>query len=126
MNRLNRSAGLLVLALAGTALHAADDGADQQAVAPKASQAAIPFANLRSSIRHWQADGTQGLWVQDARRQWYYAELLSPCHGLDFAMRVGFRTHGSGTLDRFGSLVIPGHDSCAIRSFTRSEGPPGD
>lgn len=120
MKRLNPIAGLVVLAFAGTALYAADE----PAVELKRQQASIPFANLGSSIRDWQADGRDGLWVQDARKQWYYAELLAPCHGLDFATHVGFETRGSDTLDRFGTVVVPGHDRCAIRSFVKSEAPP--
>jgi hypothetical protein len=123
MKHLKLTAGVAVLALAGTALHAADKDAAAELKAPQAS---IPFASQGASIRDWQANGRDGLWVQDAHKQWYYAELVTPCLGLDFAVRVGFETRGTDTLDRFGSVVVPGHERCAIKSFTKSEAPPKD
>lgn len=107
-----------LLALGATALQAGEG-------APlKGAEASIPFVNQTSSIRSWEADGVDGIWVQDARRDWYYAKLIGPCHGLDFAMRVGFQTRTSSTLDRFANIVVPDHGNCAIQSFTKSEGPP--
>ena len=84
---------------------------------PETPQASIPFANTASSIRDWQADDIQGIWVQDAFRRWYYAKLMAPCLGLDFATRVGFQTSGGDTLDKFSSVIVPGHGNCPIASF---------
>ena len=92
--------------------------------AAKAEQASIPFVNLRSSIRNWEADGRDGIWVQDARRDWYYASLLAPCIGLDFATRIAFVTPG-GRVDRFSSIIVEDErDRCVFNSFTRSTEPP--
>jgi hypothetical protein len=110
-----------LLALGATALQAREEGAPL--AAPEAS---IPFVNHAASIRSWEADGVDGIWVQDAHKQWYYAKLIGPCHGLDFVTSVGFETRTSSTLDRFGNVVVPGHGRCAIQSFTKSEGPPED
>lgn len=88
-------------------------------------EVSIPFASQRSAVHSWQADGREGLWVQDARRDWYYARLAAPCLGLDHAIQVGFDTGTSDRIDRFSHLVIPNErDRCAIISFTKSEPPP--
>ena len=87
-------------------------------------EASIPFADQRTSIRDWQADGTQGIWVQDARRNWYYGTFHAVCFGLDFATVIGFRTGATGRLDRFSSIEVPDQGRCTLRSFTTSEAPP--
>jgi Family of unknown function (DUF6491) len=86
-------------------------------------QASIPFVDLRS-IRDWHPDERKGLWIQDIRRQWYYAKLMAPCMGLDFALEVGFDTRTSNTLDRFAYIVVPREDRCPIMSLTKSDPPP--
>jgi hypothetical protein len=111
-----------LLAMSAAAQPAAEEGAKPV----KEAQASIPFANIGRTIRDWQADGMDGLWVRDARRQWYYARLLGPCIGLDFAHSIGFRTGASSSFDRFSSIIVPGHDRCHVQSFTKSEGPPGE
>lgn len=95
-------------------------------VALERTEASIPFADQRTSIRDWQADGTRGIWVQDAHRNWYYGSFHLTCFGLDFATVVGFRTGGTARLDRFSSIEVPQHGRCTLRSFTTSEGPPGE
>ena len=98
------------------------------ASAPSAN-VSIPFAN-HGGIRNWEADRDQGLWVQDSRRKWYYAKLIGPCFGLDFALRIGFDTRPAGTFDRFSSIIVPREGfgprggRCMIQSFEPSEGPP--
>lgn len=88
--------------------------------------ASIPFAN-HGGIRDWKADHDQGLWVQDIHRQWYYAKLMAPCTGLNFAQTIGFDTHPLGRFDQFSSIVVPGAGGgrCAVQSFTLSGAPPG-
>lgn len=93
------------------------------AASSPAANISIPFAN-HGGIRNWEADRDQGLWVQDSRRNWYYAKLMGPCIGLDFALSIGFDTRPMGTLDRFSSIVVPREGRCAIQSFAPSEGPP--
>jgi hypothetical protein len=87
-------------------------------------EVSIPFVNLDSTIRTWQADGQDGVWVQDAHKQWYYAKTYGYCEGLEFASAIGFKTGTLNTLDRFSSIVVPGYDRCAIKSLTKSEAPP--
>jgi hypothetical protein len=94
--------------------------------APLPPQATIPFVKSGNSIRDWQADGREGLWVQDLRKQWYYAQLLGPCVGLDFATGIGFDTRTGDSLDRFSYVLVPHEDRCPIMSLSKSDGPPPD
>lgn len=109
--------GVALLAVAGAAF------AGEANAPPKAS---IPFAN-HGGIRDWKADRDQGLWVQDIHRQWYYAKLMAPCIGLNFAQTIGFDTHPFGRFDQFSSIYVPGAGGgrCAVQSFTMSGAPPG-
>jgi hypothetical protein len=85
----------------------------------------ISFANQRNAVHSWQADGLDGLWVQDGRRNWYYARFIGPCFGIDHAFRLGFDTGSSNRIDRFSFVVVPDErDRCAIMSFRKSEPPP--
>jgi hypothetical protein len=91
---------------------------------PSASpEASIPFVGM-GSINDWRADRRQGLWIQDVHRQWYYAKVMEPCNGLDFAQTIGFDAHPGGTLDRFSSVLVPHEGRCQIESLVRSSPPP--
>ena len=87
-------------------------------------EASIPFANQRSTIREWQADGVHGIWVQDVHRNWYYGKFHASCFGLDFANVVGFRTGSTGRLDRFSSIEVPDEGRCTFSSFVAAPEPP--
>lgn len=87
-------------------------------------EASIPFADQRSSVVSWQADGRQGVWVEDGSRNWYYAKLNGPCEGLDNAIRLGFDTGTSNRIDRYSYVVIPNEERCPVMSFTASDPPP--
>lgn len=86
-------------------------------------EVSIPFVS-HGGIQDWAADKDRGLWVQDVHRRWYYAEFMSPCTGLDFAMRVAFDTRPLDSLDRFSSIIVPGEGRCRIKGLAPSEGPP--
>ncbi len=119
-NPRNRYSNML-LALAAAAALAAGAIAEG---APKPAEVSIPFVD-QHNIRDWQAHGTEGVWIQDQRREWYYAKLLGPCIGLDWALSIGFITGGgSGQLDRFSSILVPGEGRCQMTSLTRSDPPP--
>lgn len=114
-------AALLLAASFATTMATA---ADTPKNATRAQEVSLPFVN-HDAIRDWQADGQDGIWVQDVRKQWYYGKMMSPCWGLDFAVSVGFQTHNTGTLDRFGYVVVPGErERCALTSFVKSDAPP--
>jgi len=115
-------AALVALCGAGGAL-AQGSPAAKEAAASKPEEAAIHFAN-HGGIYDWQADGDQGMWVQDVHRHWYYGRFMSPCIGLQFAEAVRFRTGPSDVLDRWSSVRAHGTGNCAFVSFVKSEGPP--
>jgi hypothetical protein len=119
--RIRNSATLLALA-AAAALPAGAIAAEGAAAKP--AEVSIPFVDHRN-IRDWQADRKEGIWIQDQRREWYYAKLLGPCIGLDWALSIGFISGGgSGQLDRFSSILVPDEGRCQITSLTRSDPPP--
>ena len=92
------------------------------AARPLGVDARIPFANS-TGIRNYQADGDNALWIEGQRGEWYRAELFGPCIGLDHAMKVGFVTRGTSTLDRFGQVLVDG-SKCQIASLVTSAPPP--
>jgi Family of unknown function (DUF6491) len=121
--RIRDSAALLILGAATTLSMGAVAAEDAAKPAP-AVQASIPFVD-HHNLRDWQADGKDGLWIQDQRRNWYYAKVLGPCIGLDWALSIGFDTGGaSGQLDKFSSIIVPNEGRCQITSLTRSDPPP--
>ena len=114
---LNRT--LLALPLA--ALCAA--GALAQTTPPETGKpASIPFVQL-DGIQDFQPDGDRAVYLQDRRRKWYHATILGPCLGLSFATRIGVKTSGSTSLDRYGSLLVDGQE-CRIDQLVTSGPPP--
>lgn len=118
MKLLPLTFSLLLTTVVGSMAYA--DGSTPSSTAPQAS---IPFVP-HGGIRDWEADRTRGLWIQDAHRNWYYAQLLGPCIGLDFATRLAFDTRPMGTFDRFSAIVVPGEGRCTVQSVAQSDAPP--
>ena len=105
--------------------------ADAKKEAPtelKKPETSIPFIDLKSSIITWEADGEQGLWIQDIRKNWYYAKTFGRCDGLEFAVQIGIKTRTMNTLDRNSDIVVPNSvtGTCALQSFTKSDPPPSE
>jgi hypothetical protein len=113
---------LIVPAALAATFGAGVAAAEPPLVAP-AREAAIPFAN-HNGIYDWQADGTQGIWVQGSNRKWYYGKFMSRCTGLDFATAVGFVTEPSGDFSKWSYLIVRDGLPCHFTSFTESNGPP--
>jgi hypothetical protein len=112
----------MALSAALVAAAGAAFASDATTTPPKAY---IPFAN-HGGIRDWKADRDQGLWVQDIHRRWYYAKLMAPCIGLNFAQTIAFDTHPLGRFYQFSSIYVPGPGGgrCTVQSFTVSGAPP--
>jgi hypothetical protein len=94
------------------------------AVGADKAETSISFVNMKQSILGWQADGQSAIWIQDARKNWYYAKLMAPCPGLEFTARLGFEPKTMNSLDKFGTIVMPDSKRCQISSLTASEEPP--
>jgi len=125
-----RHSGFIVRALGAVALLAgcaSIQGAPTKAITPTGLQkeeTSIPFVRMESSIHDWKANGQEGLWIQDGRRDWYYAKTLGPCFGLDWAVAIGIESRGS-QLDKYGTVIVPKEQSrCTLTSFVRSDAPP--
>jgi outer membrane biogenesis lipoprotein LolB len=85
----------------------------------------IPFANQRSSVTSWQANGREGLWIESGRGDWYYARFMAPCQGIDSAIRLGFDIGNSDRIDRFSYVIVPNErERCPIVSLKKSDPPP--
>lgn len=120
MNTSKIIAAAIAMAAFAPAAHAAP--AKQPADRLIGVDARIPFADS-NGIRNYHADGDRGLWIEDVRGRWYRAELFGPCQGLNFANKIGFVTKGTGTLDRFGQILVDGR-TCQLQSLVTSNPPP--
>ena len=86
-------------------------------------EARIPFADT-NGIRNYSADGNRALFIEDVHGDWFHAEIMGPCTGLPFAVRIGVDTRFAGdTLDSTGTLLVDG-DRCKIDRLVTSGPPP--
>lgn len=84
-------------------------------------EASIAFPNY-GAIRNFEADGNDGIWIEDQQRRWYYGSFIGQCQGLNFSLGVGFDTGGASRFDRF-SKIITRDDVCQLNSLVTSEKP---
>lgn len=84
-------------------------------------EAEIVFPNY-GAIRNFEANGNDGIWLEDRQRRWYYGELIGHCRDLNFAQRVGFDTGGASVFDKFSAIIVGG-DRCQLSSLVTSEKP---
>ena len=82
----------------------------------------IPFVS-HGGIRDWRAIDRDTLYVQDAHRHWYRAELMTSCFDLPFTETIGFAAGGTDRFDRFSSVIVRGQ-LCPLKSFVASGPPP--
>lgn len=87
-------------------------------------EAVIPFLNQRDAILNWQANGQEGLWIQDGHKQWFYATVFTPCSGLEFAVQLGFKSRVMNRLDRDSEIIVPDNGHCRLTSLKTSGPPP--
>ncbi|WP_242446116.1 DUF6491 family protein [Sphingopyxis lindanitolerans] len=114
----------LALSLAAALLSLSANAAAAEPAAPRALgvETGITFPS-NATIRTFQADGDDGVWIQDSRRNWYYATFFSPCRNIDFAQAIGVDTRGLSRLDKYATILVRG-DRCALSSFVTSAPPP--
>lgn len=84
-------------------------------------EASIAFPSS-ATIRNFRADSTRGVWIEDNRRNWYYASFFGRCRDIDFAQAIGIDTRGSSRLDRH-SFIIVGRDRCPIDRLLTADKP---
>jgi hypothetical protein len=84
-------------------------------------ETSIAFPNY-GAIRNFEADGNDGIWLEDRQRRWYYAEIIGGCRDLNFAQAIGFDTRGAPTFDKFSSIIVRG-DKCPLTSLVTAEKP---
>jgi hypothetical protein len=106
------------IAMAGPAIAQAET----KAVKPTGDEVSIPFAAM-GGIDDWRADGTKALYIKGRRsNEWYYARLLSSCHGLNFANTIGFDSEPSREFNRFSAILVDGQN-CKLVSLIKTEKP---
>jgi hypothetical protein len=84
--------------------------------------ASIPFAN-HGGIYDWHPNGTKGIWVEGADRQWYYGTFFGTCLGINTALRVGFVPEVTGEFNRWSSIIVPHENRCQLSTFEPSVAP---
>jgi hypothetical protein len=104
---------------------AADEARKDGPTGLDSKEATIPFLN-QNALNSWRADGQMGLWVQDSRKQWYYATLFAPCQGLEFTAQVGFRNKVLNQLNRDSEVLLSNGQRCSFSSLRKSDAPPGE
>ena len=84
-------------------------------------EARIVFPN-EGAIRNFEADGNDGIWLEDRQRRWYYADFIGGCQELNFAQAIGFDTRGASTFDKFSTIIVRG-ERCPIASLVTANKP---
>lgn len=109
------SAAALSVLVAGCA------GGGEYAPASIGPQASIPFVD-HGNIRDFHAVSDDTVYLQAGNRRWYRADLFGPCFGLPYANGIGVDARPTGTLDRFGTIIVDG-ERCKIESLTPADSP---
>ena len=100
---------LLAASLLATPAMASAQQEPAQASQPEQAelQARIPFADT-VGIRDWRPDGSDAVYIEDVHRNWYRAELFTPCPDLPFVHFISIDAGQTGTLDKFGAIYVDG------------------
>lgn len=89
---------------------------------PAHSEASIPFAN-HGGVDNWRAVDNRTVYFEDQHRRWYRAALIAPAFDLPFVEAIGIDAGPTGTLDKFGAIIVKGQ-RYPFSSFARVDGPP--
>ncbi|MBO9715194.1 DUF6491 family protein [Sphingomonas sp.] len=122
MLRKTLTALIPALIIASPAL--AQGSGHKPAPRPPGTETSIPFAT-HGGIRTFTPDRNgEGVYLEDNRRNWYYAKFVPRCENLDFAFQVGFKTFGGGPSLSRGDTIFAGGERCFITSLVTSAPPP--
>ncbi len=73
-------------------------------------------------IRNYHADDDRGVWLEDSRRNWYYASFRGPCPGIQFGRSIAFDTRGSARFDKYTRILV-GDAVCDIERLVTADKP---
>jgi Family of unknown function (DUF6491) len=113
---MNRA--MLIFAATVLPLAPAQAGTDAREVGVEAS---IAFPS-HGGVRNFRADDDRGVWIEDQRRNWYYASFMGRCRDIRWVDAIGFDTYGSSRLDRNSRLIV-GDDVCTIQTLVTADKP---
>jgi len=121
-----RIASAIFLAFAFAGATSIAQAADHR---PIGKTTTIPFA-AGGGLRNWQvgAPGTNIVYVQDRRSQWYRVQLTGPCAESGDPGTLTYTTDTNGTFDRFSHVSAPRTSpdgSCGVVSIESSLPPRG-
>lgn len=84
-------------------------------------EASIAFPSF-GTVRNFRADDDRGVWIEDQRRNWYYASFMGHCRDIRWANAIGIDTRGSARLDKH-SRILVGNDVCTIATLVTADKP---
>jgi hypothetical protein len=111
---LSGAAMVLFVSGTGSSLQAAEPGTT-------AKEASIPFAN-HGGVDDWRAVDDHTLLIKGLGRQWYKAELFSPCIDMKYTDTIGFLVEPDGSLSRWSGVVVR-HQVCRFKSLVKTDPP---
>lgn len=83
----------------------------------------IPREALEArAIEKWQANGSQGIWIEVAGGRWLYATFQSPCTDLPSSVSARFRWSLSPDLQVGASVMTAAGTVCEVRHIDRVKG----
>lgn len=118
---MTKIAMFILLAAASVASPVAAKGPADRLWPELGVESRISFPN-NGAIRNFEADGSDGIWLEDRQRRWYYADFIGNCQELNFAQAIGFDTRGLSSLDRFSTVIVHG-TRCPIASLVTANKP---
>ena len=115
---------IIAIAL-GTAALLAAGSAQAQTPGPRSGERAdIVFATHNGIRTFTPANDGRGVYLQDNRKNWYFASFYTRCQNIDFSFGIGFKTFGGSPNLSRGDSIYAGHEQCRIADLVRSGPPP--
>ena len=114
----------LSLTLASALLATAGAASAQDAPPPGGKEVSIPFVTHGNVRTFTAARNGEGVYIQNSRRDWFFASVTPRCQELPWANAIGFTTFGGGSTLERGDTILAGRDRCTITSIVRSGPPP--
>jgi hypothetical protein len=98
--------------------------ADAQTDRPKSEGQAELVLHGATRIRAYAvAKDSKGVYLQDSRRDWFYASFVPPCYAADVASSIALKPFAGGNRLILGDTIVVGLATCEIDTLVRS-GPP--